>query len=744
MGDQQWENLNSAFDGCTNLVEVASDAPDLSIVASLSEMFRRATNFTGDLSNWDVSTVPWMVSMFQDASAFNGDISCWDVSSCNSIRYMFNNASTFNQDISAWDVSLMATLQHTFDGATAFDQDLSAWDISNVTEMAHMFDNSGMSRSSYDKTINGWAANSASLQNGVTLGAANIDYCHSFHSRTILINANGWTIAGDNQDCTGATFITTWKTDNPGKSNSTSIEIPTNPSYSYRYDVDWDNDGSFEDIGVTGNITHDYGTSDTFEVAIRGQFPAIRFLNITDKEKILEVEEWGEITWETMDNAFRGCINLHITATDAPDLSVVTDMSNMFTGCIVFNESLDHWDVSNVQYMNRMFSEASSFNQSLNNWDVNNVQDISDMFYKASVFNQPLDRWVLDSLKFMEGVFRQATSFNQNINSWKIAGVNSLDLVFSGATSYNQPLDQWDVSNVISMYAMFSSAASFNQELGDWNVSSVRDLSSMFSGASVYDQPLDDWNVRVESIKRMFRGATSFNQPINNWDISGVSCLDDLFENATSFNQPLSDWETQNVVCMNRGFSGATAFNQHLDMWDVSNVEEMEEMFRGASSFNQPLDAWDISLVTNMSGLLDSCNMDLNNYDATLMAWAALTVQQGVNLGATGRIYCAGETARNILLSQQWNITGDTLDCSGPCMPQINTWIGPNIGNWDLASAWSLGTIPDSCSNVVIPNGKNVFIPASYQATCHLIELEAGGALETEIGAVLEVQGNSP
>ena len=39
-------------------------------------------------------------------------------------------------------------------------------------------------------------------------------------------------------------FITTWKTDNPGSSNDTSITIPTTGA-GYNYDVDWDNDGVF-------------------------------------------------------------------------------------------------------------------------------------------------------------------------------------------------------------------------------------------------------------------------------------------------------------------------------------------------------------------------------------------------------------------------------------------------------------------------------------------------------------------
>lgn len=73
-------------------------------------------------------------------------------------------------------------------------------------------------------------------------------------------------------------FVTTWKTNNTGTSNSTSITIPTNTAeWTYNYDVDWTCDGTFDDFGITGNITHDYGTAGTYNVCIRGTFPQIYF-----------------------------------------------------------------------------------------------------------------------------------------------------------------------------------------------------------------------------------------------------------------------------------------------------------------------------------------------------------------------------------------------------------------------------------------------------------------------------------
>lgn len=132
-------------------------------------------------------------------------------------------------------------------------------------------------------------------------------------------------------------FITTWHTTTPNE----SMTIPTTGT-SYNYDVDWENDGVFDDIGLTGNASHIYTTAGTYTVAIRGSFPRIYFNNSGDKDKIMSVEQWGNIAWSSMEGAFYGCNNLVINATDSPDLSNVINMVNMFRGANSLNQDINH------------------------------------------------------------------------------------------------------------------------------------------------------------------------------------------------------------------------------------------------------------------------------------------------------------------------------------------------------------------------------------------------------------------
>ena len=57
-----------------------------------------------------------------------------------------------------------------------------------------------------------------------------------------------------------------------------------------------------------------------------------------------------------MNRAFQGCQNLTIeAAAGTPDLSNVTDMSEMFYRATTVNQGLSGWDVSNVTDMSSMF-----------------------------------------------------------------------------------------------------------------------------------------------------------------------------------------------------------------------------------------------------------------------------------------------------------------------------------------------------------------------------------------------------
>jgi len=348
-------------------------------------------------------------------------------------------------------------------------------------------------------------------------------------------------------------FVTTWRT----TSANETIEIPVIDTLTYNYAVDW-GDGSTS-ANLTANAEHIYSSAGIYTVTITGDFPAINFeqfgldpfVGIPEQKQIASIEQWGNIQWETMRGAFFGCENLIYNASDVPDLSRVSDLSDMFYNAEDFDGAIGNWDVSTITNMEGMFLGADSFNQALNEWDVSNVTNMSFLFFSADNFNQALDQWDVSNVTTMQSMFL--------------------------GTAFDQPIENWEVSNVTSMEAMFAANDAFNQPLEMWNVTSVTNMTGMFRDAEV------------------------FNQPLNEWDVGSVTDMREMFANAGAFNQNLNNWNVENVTDMKRMFVSTVAFDGDISTWNVSKVTDMEEMFRDAIAFNKPLNAWDTDLVVNCS-----------------------------------------------------------------------------------------------------------------------------------------------
>ncbi|MDF1695430.1 MAG: BspA family leucine-rich repeat surface protein [Saprospiraceae bacterium] len=839
-GTNPWASMNGAFAGCTNLQVKASDSPNLSSVTDLTEMFA-------------------------DAKIFNQDISDWNTGNVTNMSSMFKGADSFDQDISNWNTSNVTNMSSMFSRAQSFDQDLSSWQINNVTDMSSMFEEISLSTSNYDAMLNAWA--NSSVQNNVTFDGGGSIYCQSEEARVELINDNNWTIVDGGLDsiCTQGNFITRWET----TVFLDGITIPTNGA-GYNYTVDW-GDGNIT-TGHTGNANHIYFLPGIYTVRISGQFPQIYFNDGLNKDKIISVDQWGDTQWLSMESAFKGCSNLKVLASDTPDLSAVTDMSEMFAGCTSFNQDISTWDVNNISDMTGLFNGASNFNQNLNAWETNSLSNLTETFAFASSFNQDISAWNVANVTEMSSLFASATSFNQDLSNWDLNAVTEMDNMFENATSFNQDISNWNVSNVLSMNGVFSGANAFNQNIEAWNVSNVDSMANMFANASLFDQNLDGWNVEnvkdmdgmfdnvrlstlnydslliswagqnVQSnvtfsggksiycssttsraslinldgwnisdggncnefittwetnekikipttgtgynytvdwgdgiittghtssaqhnyatpgVKRvkitgdfpriffnngghkdklleinnwgnnpwtsmnsafygcsnlevlaqdqpdlslvtdmfgMFAEASSMNQDIGNWDVSNVTNMLGLFSEATSFNQDISSWDVSNVMDMSYMFGDAISFNQDLGNWDVSNATTMQGIFINAENFNQDLSNWDVSSVTDLSGAFEnalSFDQDIGNwnvsnvtdmdgmfagvalstanYDSLLIGWSSQTLQSNVHFTAGNSIYCAGESARTMII----NDNGWTITDGGNCEEFITTW----------------------------------------------------------------------
>lgn len=101
--------------------------------------FRNCSNFTGDVSKFDMRNVTDMQRMFFQAYQFDSDISGWIVSKVTKFDLAFHSCAKFNSDISSWNTVKAESLSATFFGCSIFDQDLSLWCVINIPSDQNTF-----------------------------------------------------------------------------------------------------------------------------------------------------------------------------------------------------------------------------------------------------------------------------------------------------------------------------------------------------------------------------------------------------------------------------------------------------------------------------------------------------------------------------------------------------------------------------------------------------------------------------
>ncbi len=495
-----------------------------SSVTTTDHMFSGATSFNGDISSWDVGLVTNMRHMFNNAIAFGGILDNWNVENVTKMTGMFQHNIQFATDLSAWDISNVQSfvdfLAYANVSSTDYTEILKSWSLLSVQPniVLDMGDSQYYESAQAAKDVLlslGWTINDggsiadpAAPEPGtgdtnapvITLIGSSDIYTYVGNSytdsgATVTDNIdNDLTIdVSDNIDTTTAgiyevtysatdsdgntstairtvnvtaqrPFVTSWKTDNVGVSNDDQISINTGLSTNNYY-VDW-GDGTSEIIDVQV-ASHTYETVGTYQVTIFGDFEAIyNNPTTTDALKLESIDQWGDIAWTTMNSAFYGADNIDFLATDAPDLSLVTDMSDMFRGITKQNVNFNSWNVSSVLNMSGMFRDTQYWHARIDQWQVTSVTNMSDMFNNAEDFYAELYSWLTTSVTNMSSMFSDIDVLHINPGLLDVSNVTDMTQILANTTlfdgMYSVTLYTWSQQNVNNNITLDANLADYH------------------------------------------------------------------------------------------------------------------------------------------------------------------------------------------------------------------------------------------------------------------------------------------
>ena len=370
-------DLSSMFESASSFgtdTELDISGWDTSMVTDMSYMFAYTTNFDSDISKWDVSKVTSMESMFDGASIFDSEISGWEVSNVTNMDFLFNDAPYFNHDLSKWKVCNVVNYDD-FDSGATFWQAINKPMFGRACVLSVSSNNTnkiyGVGESIYvsvnfnEEVL---ASNSSYISLDFNEGAKNAYYLSGNSTKTLVfnyvvekgdvsydLNYVGGVEGGVSSSSTSqpvitslpsgkhslssikdisvygypSRFVSVWNTSK--ENSSKSVKLPLQELGVYNFSVDW-GDGNVSTI-TSWNSTdsmHTYAQEGVQTIKIVGKIEGFGFNNTGDRNKLINITDWGTLELVNDGSYFYGTTNLESVPNDDSILTNITNLERMF------------------------------------------------------------------------------------------------------------------------------------------------------------------------------------------------------------------------------------------------------------------------------------------------------------------------------------------------------------------------------------------------------------------------------
>lgn len=566
-GSIKWQSMEKAFKGASNLSVSATDVPDLSLVASLADMFNGATVVNPNVSLWDTSNITTMESMFQSTQSANPDTSAWNTSEVTNMTAMFQNADVANPHVANWDVSKVTHMSHMFKNAINASPNTSLWDTQNVIRMSHMFQgaiNANPNTSLWDTSqvevmeymfdgasvavpdTSGWDTSSvesmAYMFRDATFANPNIENwdISAIHATTVINDGLAYAVKG---------FT--------GMFNGVNL-----PTLNYNFLLDY-----FASQNVHNNLELDGGTSnycnsnqgrdtltitDGWVISDAGSVNCSFDAKIKDFVIVVKTDNPGTSTNSQFTLPVISPINsntsYNISCRDnnafnagGQSGSYTCNYGTPGTYRIrVVETNGDGTGFPNI-YFNNLGDRLKILD--IRQWGSGEWDTITSAFWgTANMLVSAKDKPDLSGVSSLENLFRGATRVNPYTKYWNMSQINNMRRMFAGAENASPDTSSWNTSSVDDMLLMFWHAYSSNPDMSNWGIGDIDTMHNMFVDVTLpipnYDAALINFESQAHNSNINFNAGTSYycdglvahaNLIADGWNISdlGQECTPD-------------------------------------------------------------------------------------------------------------------------------------------------------------------------------------------------------------------------
>ena len=205
-------------------------------------------------------------------------------------------------------------------------------------------------------------------------------------------------------------------------------------------------------------------------------------------------------------------------------VSKITDMSNMFCGCLSLTAvpDIDKLDTKSVISLSNIFSGCESLQilPDISKWNTSKVIKMGHIFQKCSLLTSLPD-----------------------ISKWDTSKAIDMTYIFSYCEKLLSlpDISKWDTSKAISFCCMFNDCKSLRvlPDISKWNTINVKDMGFMFDSCeNLISLPdISRWNTRnLEDTRFMFKNCSSLQSlpDLTKWNTSKLKEVNEMFAGCRS------------------------------------------------------------------------------------------------------------------------------------------------------------------------------------------------------------------